>query len=200
MKSDFQSLNFLNVLEIATPLIISTKEIIFHFENDFLPFVQRINKISPVSLLRSESLAIADLGAAIYDALDYSLANEEQRTLSSSLENLIDKMTSAEEEDDENDEGIEDGEEIRQSGQCGQVLDLCRLHLATRAEAETHYRAVCRYTGRGGKPSEMFQMLQKAQITLFLFIQRGGNFHTFNFSYLDGFPNSEVTNYHSSTS
>ena len=151
MKSDFQSLNFLNVLEIATPLIISTKEIIFHFENDFLPFVQRINKISLVSLLRSESLAIADLGAAIYDALDYSLANEEQRTLSTSLENLIDTMTSADaEENDDNDEGIEDGEEIRQSGQCGEVLELCRLHLATKAEAESHYRAVC----RSGLPGE----------------------------------------------
>ena len=54
-------------------------------------------------------------------------------------------MTSADaEENDENDEGIEDGEEIRQSGQCGEVLELCRLHLATKAEAESHYRAVCR--------------------------------------------------------
>ena len=102
-------------------------------------------EIPTCSLLRSESLAIADLGAAIYDALDYSLANEEQRTLSSSLENLIDKMTSADaEETDDNDEGIEDGEMIRQSGQCGEVLELCRLHLATKAEAESHYRAVCR--------------------------------------------------------
>ena len=75
-------------------------------------------------MLRSESLAIADLGAAIYDALDYSLANEEQRTLSTSLENLIDKMTSAEDEDEDNDEGIEAGDEMRQSGQCGEVLDL----------------------------------------------------------------------------
>ena len=24
------------------------------------------------------------------------------------------------------------------------MLDLCRLHLATKAEAESHYRAVCR--------------------------------------------------------
>merc|ERR1719400_1232709 len=54
-------------------------------------------------------------------------------------------MTSADaDENDDNDEGIEDGEEIRQSGQCGEVLELCRLHLATKAEAESHYRAVCR--------------------------------------------------------
>ena len=115
-------------------------------------------KAIPISsLLRSESLAIADLGAAIYDALDYSLANEEQRTLSSSLENLIDKMTSADaDENDDNDEGIEDGEEIRQSGQCGQVLELCRLHLATKAEAESHYRAVCRSVWLSGKYKSIF--------------------------------------------
>ena len=96
------------------------------------------------SILRSESLAIADLGTAIYDALDYSLDNDEQRTLSSSLENLIDKMTSA--DDDADDEGIDDDEDsvIRQSGQCSMVLDLCRHHLASQSEAECHYKAVCR--------------------------------------------------------
>ena len=101
--------------------------------------------------MRSESLAIADLGAAIYDALDYSLETDEQRTLSNSLENLIDKMTSAEEEegddnDDDDDEGIDDEDDdiIRQSGQCSMILDLCRHHLASKSEAESHYRAVCR--------------------------------------------------------
>lgn len=97
------------------------------------------------SILKSESLAIADLGTAIYDALDYSLDNDEQRALSSSLENLIDKMTSA--DDDADDEGIDDDEDImiRQSGQCSMVLDLCRHHLASKSEAECHYKAVCRY-------------------------------------------------------
>ena len=67
------------------------------------------------------------------------------------MENLIDKMTSADaDENDDNDEGIEDGEEMRQSGQCGEVLELCRLHLATKAEAECHYRAVCRSVWPGG--------------------------------------------------
>ena len=83
------------------------------------------------SILKSESLAIADLGAAIYDALDYSLGRDEQRTLSGSLENLIDKMTSADEDcedgGDDDDEGIDDYEGvIKQSGQCTMVLDLCR--------------------------------------------------------------------------
>ena len=98
--------------------------------------------------MRSESLAIADLGAAIYDALDYSLDSDEQRTLSNSLENLIDKMTSAEEEEgeDTDDEGIDDEDDdiVRQSGQCSMILDLCRHHLASKSEAESHYRAVCR--------------------------------------------------------
>lgn len=98
--------------------------------------------------MRSESLAIADLGAAIYDALDYSLDSDEQRTLSNSLENLIDKMTSAEEEEgeDNDDEGIDDEDDdiVRQSGQCSMILDLCRHHLASKSEAESHYRAVCR--------------------------------------------------------
>ena len=81
--------------------------------------------------MKSESLAIADLGAAIYDALDYSLGRDEQRTLSGSLENLIDKMTSADEDcedgGDDDDEGIDDYEGvIKQSGQCTMVLDLCR--------------------------------------------------------------------------
>ena len=56
----------------------------------------------------SENVAVADLGVVIYDALDFSLPQEEQRTLSVELEDLIDKMVSADEE--EEDEGI--GEEV----------------------------------------------------------------------------------------
>ena len=50
-------------------------------------------------------------------------------------------MTSADEDNDD-DEGIDD--EVRQSGQCSMVLDLCRHHLASRRDAECHYKAVCR--------------------------------------------------------
>ena len=92
-------------------------------------------------------MAIADLGAAIYDALDYSLPDDSQRTLSTSLENLIDKMTSADEDEDEEDgedEGIDEGY-VKQSGLCRMILELCRHHLAAKSEAESHYRAVCRY-------------------------------------------------------
>jgi spire-like protein len=56
-------------------------------------------------------------------------------------------MTSADEDEDEEegeDEGIEDGYEVRQTGLCGVILELCRHHLAAKSEAESHYRAVCR--------------------------------------------------------
>jgi len=127
-------------IETARDIIINVDGSV-HFNTFYL---NRNNR----NILRSESLAIADLGAAIYDALDYSLEEDEQRTLSKSLENLIDKMTSADEDEDneDNDEGIDNEDDyiIRQSGQCANILDLCRHHLASKSEAECHYRAVCR--------------------------------------------------------
>ena len=93
------------------------------------------------SILRSVSLALADLGSAIYDALDYSVPEDSQRTLSSSLENLIEEMTSAD-DSDVDDEGIE---ELKDTGACTNILELCRHHLAAKSEAESHYRAVCRF-------------------------------------------------------
>ena len=92
-------------------------------------FLHIIKSNTLFSILKSESLAIADLGAAIYDALDYSLESDEQRTISGSLENLIEKMTSADDQDDdmnEDDEGIDDDGMVKLSGQCSMVLDLCR--------------------------------------------------------------------------
>ena len=56
-------------------------------------------------------------------------------------------MTSADEEDEEEegeDEGIADEYEVKQTGMCGVILELCRHHLAAKSEAECHYRAVCR--------------------------------------------------------
>jgi len=117
--------------------ILLTSDGCVHFNTFYL---NRYNR----NILRSESLAIADLGAAIYDALDFSLPDDSQRTLSTSLENLIDKMTSADEDEDGEDEGIDDGYEVKQSGLCRMILELCRHHLATKSEAESHYRAVCR--------------------------------------------------------
>ena len=130
------------------------------------------------STLRSESLAIADLASAIYDALDYSLPEDSERTISRSLEQLIERMTSGEEGEDEEEDGEDEGVDglyvIRQSGQCGEILELCRHHLASNSEAEGHYRAVCRALvaealeislfmeklGKHGKQSEELEELE----------------------------------------
>jgi hypothetical protein len=78
----------------------------------------------------------------IYDALDYSLPEDEQRTLSPELEEIIDKMTSA--DDEEEDEGIGHEVDVKKTGLCSSILELCRLHLAVRREADSHYKSVCR--------------------------------------------------------
>ena len=96
---------------------------------------------------RVENVVVADIGMTIYDCLDFRLGEEEQRTLSERLEQIIDRMVSAEEEEDEDaeDEGL--GEEevvVRRSGIIEEILEKCREHLERPSQAETHYRAVCR--------------------------------------------------------
>ena len=95
---------------------------------------------------RVENVVVADIGMTIYDCLDFRLGEEEQRTLSERLEQIIDRMVSAEEEeDDAEDEGL--GEEevvVRRSGIIEEILEKCREHLERPSQAETHYRAVCR--------------------------------------------------------
>jgi len=89
--------------------------------------------------------AVAELGVTVYSALDYSLQEDESRTLSGELENVIDVMTSAdvrEEEGEEADEGI--GEEEKGGEVVVQVIGLCRHHLAVPEEAIDHYRNVLR--------------------------------------------------------
>ena len=94
---------------------------------------------------RLESAVVADIGMTIYDCLDFRLDREEQRTLSERLEQIIDRMVSAEEEEEAEDEGL--GEEevvVRRSGIIEEILEKCREHLERPSQAETHYRAVCR--------------------------------------------------------
>ena len=95
---------------------------------------------------RVENVVVADIGMTIYDCLDFRLDKEEQRTLSERLEQIIDRMVSAEEEEeDAEDEGL--GEEevvVRRSGIIEEILEKCREHLERPSQAETHYRAVCR--------------------------------------------------------
>ena len=94
-------------------------------------------------LLMSEDTAVDGIGEAIYNALDYSLSEDQQRTLSPDLEELIDKMISADEEDAD-DEGIGDEGCVKKTGLCAHLLDLCRMHLAVKKEADSHYKSVCR--------------------------------------------------------
>jgi len=93
----------------------------------------------------SYAQGVAELGVSVYSALDYSLTEDESRTLSGGLENVIDIMTSAdqrEEEGDEADEGI--GEEVKGGDVVGKVIALCRHHLAVPEEAMEHFRNVVR--------------------------------------------------------
>jgi len=93
--------------------------------------------------MTSMATGIAELGVAVYDALDWSLSKDVsvERNLSLELENALDVMTSA---DDVEvlDEGI--GEEEVISRLCEKVLNMCRHHLAMSYEADDHYQQVCR--------------------------------------------------------
>lgn len=86
---------------------------------------------------------VAELGVAVYDALDWSVTTDSsmERTLSPELESLLDVMTSGDDLD-YLDEGI--GEEEVASRLCEKVLELCRHHLALPEEAGHHYQQVCR--------------------------------------------------------
>ena len=92
---------------------------------------------------------MADVGVAIYDALDYGVSQEEQRTLSEELEDVIDKMISSDSDDDVEggeDEGLGDEEDIARSGLLKEVLDKCKKHLAVPSDADSHFQGVCRFT------------------------------------------------------
>ena len=97
------------------------------------------NRVSMTSM----ATGVAELGVAIYEALDWSVSQDVsvERTLSTELENVFDVMTSA---DDIEllDEGI--GEVLVTSRLCEKVLELCRHHLAVPDEAAEHYQQVCR--------------------------------------------------------
>jgi len=93
--------------------------------------------------MTSMATGVAELGVAIYEALDWSVSQDVsvERNLSSELEEVFDVMTSA---DDIEllDEGI--GEMLVTSRLCEKVLELCRHHLAVPNEAAEHYQQVCR--------------------------------------------------------
>ena len=97
--------------------------------------------------MTSYAQVVAELGVVVYTALDFSLGEEEQRSLSSGLEHLIDMMTSADSDQDNTQDLVDEGigqEEERGKEVVESVLELCRHHLAVSEEAGPHYRGVVR--------------------------------------------------------
>ena len=92
--------------------------------------------------MKSENEVVADVGMVIYAALDFGVAEDEQRVLSEELESIINLMVSSDDEDEVQDEGL--GDETDDCELIEMVLDLCRSHLAVSKQAATHYKAVCR--------------------------------------------------------
>ena len=97
------------------------------------------------------------IGILVYQALDFGLPECEEPSLSSDLEQLIERMTGSDvtdasgarsdDEDGERDEGIEDEDAVHDA-QARFTLDTlieeCCKHLPASANASTHYKAVCR--------------------------------------------------------
>jgi len=102
-------------------------------------FTMGVGRLSMTSM----ATGVAELGVAVYEALDWSVSQDlsVERSLSPELENVLDVMTSADDLE-QIDEGI--GEVLVTSRLCEKVLDLCRHHLAVPNEAALHYLQVCR--------------------------------------------------------
>lgn len=103
-----------------------------------------------------ETKVVMELGIVLYRALDFNMRDQDERHLSPDLERLVDLMASAEvpeRQPETDDEGIE-----RDSGEVdddpnspgavslARVLEFCVQHLGppSAAQADAHYRAVCR--------------------------------------------------------
>ena len=94
------------------------------------------------NVIKSETEVVADVGMVIYAALDFGVADDEQRVLSEELESIINLMVSSDDMDEVQDEGL--GDETDDCELMEMVLELCRSHLAVSKQADTHYKAVCR--------------------------------------------------------
>ncbi|XFF86784.1 hypothetical protein AB1E18_013003 [Capra hircus] len=108
--------------------------------------------VSPAS---SEAQVVQSLGFAIYRALDWGLAEHEERELSPQLERLIDLMANSDCDDDGGggtaDEGYGGPEEEEEAeggprtvSTFAQAMRLCAARLTEPRGAQTHYQAVCR--------------------------------------------------------
>ncbi|KAF6289146.1 spire type actin nucleation factor 2 [Rhinolophus ferrumequinum] len=107
-----------------------------------------------VSTASSEAQVVQSLGFAIYRALDWGLAESEERELSPQLERLIDLMANNDCDDsgcgvaDEGYGGPEEEEEAEGGPRAvrtfAQAMRLCAARLTDPRGAQAHYQAVCR--------------------------------------------------------
>ena len=75
----------------------------------------------------SLSTDIVELGVVVYNALDWQLPDGMSRELSTELDQLLDMMVSADDQEQE-DEGISIGEEEMFSSLCRKISQACRRH------------------------------------------------------------------------
>ncbi|RWS12147.1 hypothetical protein B4U79_07547 [Dinothrombium tinctorium] len=108
---------------------------------------------------------LSSLGVTLFQALDYGFAEEEERSLDTNLERLIERLATAEsssadgegfksleDDKDSKDEGIErdspDDENDANSHPSritvDDVIEMCISHLSCPEQADNHYKAVCR--------------------------------------------------------
>ena len=77
--------------------------------------------------MNSFSTGIAELGVVVYNALDWQVPDGMSRELSAELDQLLDMMVSADDQEQE-DEGISIGEEEMFSSLCRKISQACRRH------------------------------------------------------------------------
>ena len=85
--------------------------------------------------LTNLATGVAELAVLVYDALDWELSFERQ--LGAQLESLIDWMTSADDEE-QDDEGISIGDEESSQSICQRVYELCHHHCIAVGEKDFH--------------------------------------------------------------
>ena len=77
--------------------------------------------------LTNLATGVAEFAVLVYDALDWGLSFERQ--LGAQLESLIDWMTSADDDEEQDDEGISIGDEEIGHTVCQRVYEACHHHL-----------------------------------------------------------------------
>lgn len=80
-----------------------------------------VNTFSDPKQNTSSKKFLSSLGVVLFQALDFGLKEDEERTLENNLEKLIEDLTSADKDIDSGDEGIE--RDSDESSECGISLN-----------------------------------------------------------------------------